>query len=162
MFSELYWNHSVCVSVRVFVCVSICPFVYRILLILCHNSSYSFASIFFKLCIHRSCIKVLQGAILKCQLLLVEELPPLELRFFFAPASIDQGHIVFGPPVCPCVHLCVCNNFYIGHIFWLVRLKAFIFHMSIPCDKTSLLVPSSRSSVKVKYQSCSFWKKNKK
>ena len=30
--------------------------------------------------------------------------------------------------------------------------------MSIPCDKTFLLVPSSRSSVKVKYQGHSFRK----
>ena len=78
---------------------------------------------------------------------------------FYAPTSIDQGHMVFGPSVCLCVHLFVRKNFYIGHIFWLVRLRAFIFHMSIPCDKTFLLVPSSRSSVKVKYQGHSF-KKN--
>ena len=34
--------------------------------------------------------------------------------------------------------------------------------MSIPCDKTFLLVPSSRSSVKVKYQGHSFQQKKKK
>ena len=39
-----------------------------------------------------------------------------------------------------------------------VRLKALIFHMIIPCDKTFLLVPSSRSSVKVKYQGHNFKK----
>ena len=65
------------------------------------------------------------------------------------------------------VHLSVClsaKNFYIGHIFRLVRIRAFIFHTSIPCDKTFWLVPSSRSSVKfkVKYQGHSFRKKKKK
>ena len=40
----------------------------------------------------------------------------------------------------------------------------FVFHMSIPSDKTLLLVLSSRSSVKVriKYQGHSFRKKKKK
>ena len=35
---------------------------------------------------------------------------------------------------------------------------AFVFHMSMPCDKIFLLVPSSRSSVKVKNQGHSFGK----
>ena len=42
------------------------------------------------------------------------------------------------------------QNFNIGRTFWLVRVRAFIFHMSIPCDKTVLLAPSSRTSVKAK------------
>ena len=41
----------------------------------------------------------------------------------------------------------------------MVSDRTFIFHMCIPCDKTFLLVPSSRSSVKVKYQGYSFLKK---
>ena len=46
-------------------------------------------------------------------------------------------------------------------MFWLVRLRAFIFHMSIPCDKTFLVVASSRPSVdvKVKYQGFNYFKK---
>ena len=75
------------------------------------------------------------------------------------PASVSRGHIVFGLSICLCVCLFVRKNFYIGHIFWLVGLGAFIFHMSIPYDKTFLLVPSSRSSVKVKYQGHKVWKK---
>ena len=48
---------------------------------------------------------------------------------FHAPASIDQGHTVFDLSVCLCFCWFVLKNFYIGHIFWLVRLMAFIFHM---------------------------------
>ena len=42
----------------------------------------------------------------------------------------------------------------------MVRVRVIVFHMSIPCDKTFLLVPSSRSSVKVKvkYQDHNFQK----
>ena len=47
------------------------------------------------------------------------------------------------------VPLFVCKNFYSGHIFQLVRDRAFIFHMSIPCDKIFLFVPRSRSNIKV-------------
>ena len=74
----------------------------------------------------------------------------LILLFDFYPPH--QGHIVFGRTVSPFVSLFVRNNLNISHIIRLVRVKAFIFHISIPCDKTFLLVPSSRSSVKVKYQ----------
>ena len=90
-------------------------------------------------------------------------------RHFYGPASIDRGHIVFWPvrlsicplvllSVYPCVRLFVRKIVYIGHIFRLVILRALTFHLSIPCDKTFLLVPSSRSSVKVKvkYQGHSF------
>ena len=28
--------------------------------------------------------------------------------FFYAPALINQGHVVFGPSICPRVHLSVC------------------------------------------------------
>ena len=92
-------------------------------------------------------------------------------RFIFSTLSLSihvfmSPQIDFVPSVCPCVRLSVCpekkkkKNIYIGHMFWLVRLRAFIFHMSRPCDKTFMLVPSLRSSmkVKVKYQGHSFRK----
>ena len=49
---------------------------------------------------------------------------------FYAPALIDQGHIVFGLYVCLFVCWSVCPfvcpyNFYIGHILRLVRVTAF-------------------------------------
>ena len=77
--------------------------------------------------------------------------------FLYMPRIDRSGAYSFGP-VCPVffarlsVWLFVCKNFYTGHIFWLVRLRAVIFHMSIPCDKTFLLVPSSRSSVRVNFK----------
>ena len=78
----------------------------------------------------------------------------ISLEIIFLSLHIDMSGAYSFWPVClsvhPFFHLFVCKNFYIGHIFWLVRCRAFIFHMSIPCDKTFLLVPSSRSSVKVK------------
>ena len=79
---------------------------------------------------------------------------------FYAPALIDRGHIVFDPAICLLVCFFVRKNFYIVLIFWSVRVKAFMFHVSIPCDKIFLLVPSSWSSVKVKvkYQGHSFLK----
>ena len=89
----------------------------------------------------------------------------------YAPASIDRGHIIFGPSVCPCVRLsvrsfvresvCLSVKFFTLAIFFYWKdLGGFIFHKSIPCDKTFLFFPSSRSSVKVKvkYQSHSFRK----
>ena len=81
-----------------------------------------------------------------------------DIFYFYAPASIDRGHIVFGLLFCLSVHLFVCKNFYTGHVFWFVRVKVFIFHTSIPCDKTFLLVPSRKSSVKVEYQGHNFQK----
>jgi hypothetical protein len=33
------------------------------------------------------------------------------------------------------------KNFNIGHIFWLVSDRAFVFHMHVPCDKTFVLEP---------------------
>jgi hypothetical protein len=56
---------------------------------------------------------------------------------FYAPVSKDWGDIVFGLSV----RLSVCKNFNIGHIFWMVSDRTFIFHMCIPYDKTFLLVP---------------------
>ena len=76
-------------------------------------------------------------------------------RSFLCPCIDKLGHIVFGLSFCSLfVCLFVSKNFYIGHMFSLVRLRAFIFHMSIPCDKPFLFVLSSRSfvKVKVKYQ----------
>ena len=76
---------------------------------------------------------------------------------FYAPASIDQGQMVFDLSVCL---FFVSKNFLHWPYLWLVRVRTFIFHMSIPCDKTSLFVPSSRSSVKVnvEYQGHNFQK----
>jgi hypothetical protein len=34
------------------------------------------------------------------------------------------------------------KKFNIGNISWLISDKAFIFHLRISCDKTSVLVPS--------------------
>ena len=78
------------------------------------------------------------------------------LQQFLCPRIDRSGACSLWP-----VRFFVHKNFNIGHIFWLVRVKAFIFHMSIPCDKSFLLVPSSRSSVKVKYQGLSFREKKK-
>ena len=66
---------------------------------------------------------------------------------FYASASVDRGHIVFGPSV----RLFVRKSVTLA-IFLLLRVRAFICHMSIPCDKNFLFVPSSRSSVKVKVE----------
>ena len=69
---------------------------------------------------------------------------------FYAPASIDQGHSFW--PVCLCVSLSIClsvKTFTLDVSFDWLDLQAFIFRMSIPCDKTFLLVPSSRSNIKV-------------
>ena len=49
-----------------------------------------------------------------------------------------------------CVFVCPQKLLHWRYLL-LVRVRAFIFHMSIPCDKTFLLVPSSRSSLKVKF-----------
>ena len=71
--------------------------------------------------------------------------------------------------VCPWTHFCpelaLLNHspFCDQNLLYenaLVRVIALVFHMSIPCEKTFMLVPSSRSSVKVKvrYQDHSFRK----
>ena len=82
------------------------------------------------------------------------------LSIFFVPCIDRSGAYSFFLDCFLVVLLFVRKNFYIGHSFWLVRVKAIIFHMSIPCYKIFLLVPSSRSSVKVtvKYQGHSFRK----
>jgi hypothetical protein len=36
--------------------------------------------------------------------------------------------------------LSVCKNFNIGHIFWVLSVRDFIFYICIPYDKTFLLV----------------------
>ena len=70
-----------------------------------------------------------------------------------APVSIGREHIVLGRSVRPSVRLSGKELLH-WHIFLLVRVRAFIFHMSIyvSCVKTFLLVPSSRSSFKVKVE----------
>ena len=81
----------------------------------------------------------------------------MELDRFYAPTSIDRWHIFFSLSFCPFSHLFVRKNFYISHIFLLVTVRAFIFDTIIlPCDKTFLLVTSSMSYVKVKYQGVQF------
>ena len=59
------------------------------------------------------------------------------------PTSIDLGHLVFS--------LSVCQQKLLHWPYLLIGnyVKTFIFHISIPCDKTFLLVTSSRSNIKV-------------
>ena len=67
---------------------------------------------------------------------------------FLCPRIERTGAHSFWPillSVCPFV--CLQKLLHWPYLL-LVRLRAFIFRMSIPCDKTFLLVPSSRSSVK--------------
>ena len=96
-----------------------------------------------------------------------QQCPLLPLSFFFllshllCPTSVDWGHIVFGLSFClfVCVSVCLsAKTCTLAIPFKLVRLRAFIFRMSIPCDKTFLWVPSSRSLVKVVYQAHCFRK----
>jgi hypothetical protein len=59
--------------------------------------------------------------------------------FFLCPRIERSGTYSFWP-----VRLFVClsaKTFNIGHIFWKVSDKAFIFHMCVSYDKTFLLVP---------------------
>ena len=56
-------------------------------------------------------------------------------QYFLCPHSDRLGAYSFWsvclfihPSVCLLVCLFVCKNFYIGHIFLLVRVRAFIFH----------------------------------
>ena len=70
-------------------------------------------------------------------------------RCFLSPSIDRSGAYSFwlvGVSIC----LFVCKNFWIGHSFWMVSDRAFIFCIYIPWDKTLSLVPKSRSSVKVK------------
>ena len=63
------------------------------------------------------------------------------------PISKIRGYIVFGLSVCLTVCLFVRGkNFNIGHNFWTVSDRAFIFHMCIPCDKTFPLIPKFLTS----------------
>jgi hypothetical protein len=55
--------------------------------------------------------------------------------YFYAPVSKDRGHRFW------LVRLFVFKIFNIGHIFWVVSYKAFIFHLNVFCDKTFLLLP---------------------
>ena len=65
------------------------------------------------------------------------------------PPLIDRGHNSFWVNLS--VHLFVCFS---------AKFGVFLCHMGIPCDKTFLVVPTSRSSVKVKvkYQGDNFQK----
>ena len=44
------------------------------------------------------------------------------------------------------------NSLKLAVFFLFVRVRAFISHRSIPCDKTFLLVPSSKLSAKVSFE----------
>ena len=61
---------------------SVCASVYKILVILCRKLLQLCFSCIGTLHMHWWYIEFLQDAVLKCQLLLVEELSPLELRVF--------------------------------------------------------------------------------
>jgi hypothetical protein len=61
---------------------------------------------------------------------------------FLCPRIERLGAYSFWPArlfVC----LSVCKNFNIGHIFWMVNDRAFIFHMCVPYDRSFLLIPKS-------------------
>jgi hypothetical protein len=60
--------------------------------------------------------------------------------YFLCPRIERSGAYSFWP-VRLSICLFVCKNFNIGHIFWMVSDKAFLFHMCVPYDKTFLLVP---------------------
>ena len=75
--------------------------------------------------------------------------------YFFCPCVNNRDHIVFGPSVCPSVRPFI-------RLFVRKKTLHLSYLLSIPCDKTFLLVPSSRPSVNVKYQGHSFRKKKKK
>ena len=70
----------------------------------------------------------------------------------YAPASIDQGHIVLIPSVCPSIRLSIHKNFYFGHNVWMVSEKAFIYFTYIFLGVQPLFSTKAKSSVKVKYQ----------
>ena len=79
-------------------------------------------------------------------------------NIFYAPASIDRGHTVFGHSVCP--YDCPQKTFKLAIAFPREFDSAFIFHIYKSWGKALSLVPKSRSSdkVKVKYQDHSFRK----
>ena len=89
-------------------------------------------------CVNRSCLSVCQTYPSIDQIFR----PPVGC-FIRAP---PQGGcpIVITLSVCPSVRLSVrlsvSKNFNIGHNFCTVRGRAFIFCMSVPCDKTFPLV----------------------
>ena len=80
----------------------------------------------------------------------MKSLPPtiqkLWPMIFYAPASIDPGYLVFGPSIC-----LSAKTLNIGHIFRLVRLGPSYFTW-VHLMTRPLLVQSSMSSVKVRYQ----------
>ena len=69
--------------------------------------------------------------------------PLLGSYVFIPPRSKIEGAYSFCP-VCHSVILSFCPplwNFSLANNFWTVSATAFIFHMSIPCDKTFSWVP---------------------
>ena len=65
--------------------------------------------------------------------------------YFYAPGIKDSGAYSFWPVrLFVCLSVCLFvrgKNFNIGHNFWMISDRAFIFHMCIPCDKTFHMVP---------------------
>jgi hypothetical protein len=64
------------------------------------------------------------------------------LNALFLCLRIERSGAYSFWPVRPSVCLSVCKTFNIGHIFWMVSDRTFIFHMCVPYDKTFLLVPN--------------------
>ena len=73
---------------------------------------------------------------------------------FLCPCIDRLGACSFWPV---CLFVCPQNFLHWPHLL-MVRVRTFIFHKGVPCDKTFLLVPSSRLSVKVEYQGHNFQK----
>ena len=65
-------------------------------------------------------------------------------QYFFLPPRINRLGAYSFCPVC-----LSAKNFNIGHNFWMVSDRTFMFHMCIPSCKTFSSVPRSRSNVKV-------------
>ena len=60
--------------------------------------------------------------------------------FSFSCSCIDRLGAHCFCPIC-----LSAKNFNIGHNFWMLSDRAFIYHMCIPCGKTFSLVPRSQS-----------------
>ena len=123
---RVYWNQPVCLSVslcfRVPMCPSVNPSVYKILVILYRECLQQFCfDCIETLHMHGSYTEVLKDAILKCQLLLVEELSPLRLRFLCIQSPLRLS-------VHPSIYLSVCVS---------VHLKPFFPNPWTKLDKTS-------------------------
>jgi hypothetical protein len=59
-------------------------------------------------------------------------------QFWHVNGAIHKGPAYSG---CPIVIIVCQQNFNLGYKFGLVGVRAFIFHMCIPCGKTVHLIP---------------------